>query len=183
MEDDLRIMLFSIVLPLAGMIANAITQIVSYRFFNMGYLNSLLIGPASGILFVVIIGLFFSDRNSVNYWDSGLVLVGALTIYLAAAFSFLIVVTAGESSIRIRMLREFATFPQGLTLNQLLERYNDIVILELRLERLQSHGKIKLVDGRYFLQSRSLHFIALLFKGLKLLLLKQSSEFESVRSD
>jgi hypothetical protein len=59
----------------------------------------------------------------------------------------------GETARRIRMLRELAAAPEGLTFEEMVHRYSAQEILERRLERLSAAGQISETDGRLVLTS------------------------------
>jgi hypothetical protein len=55
-----------------------------------------------------------------------------------------------ETSVRMRLVREIAAGgPNGISLQELLGRYNDQIMVDLRLRRLVGSGDIAQKDGRY----------------------------------
>src|SRR5262249_4735866 len=94
-----------------------------------------------------------------------------------AAFLYFGVVNVGESSIRVRLLRELSKSAGPTVEKDLLHTYNDGIILRIRLGRMVRNGQVSLAGDRYRLQSRTLARIAGIVFGLKKLLLGRSSEF------
>lgn len=67
--------------------------------------------------------------------------------------------------------------PDGLTYEQVLERYNGQSQVEARLTRLLGGGQIVLRDGRYRIGKPVMLLIARVMVALKRLLLGKPSEF------
>lgn len=98
------------------------------------------------------------NANFVN----GLVgLILALSLYGLLSFLYvLFVVGPYETSIRIRIIREFfSVAPRRISYTQLLERYDNKVIIQKRLNRLLKAEKIS-CDGKYYRIQRRLLFFS-----------------------
>lgn len=77
-------------------------------------------------------------------------LVSFMLYSLMCYFYVLYVYGIYESSIRIRIMRElYEALPKGLTLEELLNRYNADYILRTRLERLVGSGQV-IYDGAVY---------------------------------
>lgn len=70
------------------------------------------------------------------------IMLSVLLYGLAAFFYILWIFGPYETSVRYRVLRELGLAPTGLTLNELLERYNGRMILDTRLHRLVAAGDV-----------------------------------------
>ena len=84
----------------------------------------------------------------------------------------------GETARRIRMLRELASAPEGLTFEEMVHRYSAQEILERRLERLSAAGQISETDGRLVLTSRTVLLSARLVGLAKQLIFGGRSELD-----
>lgn len=82
----------------------------------------------------------------MGYSTSGLLLSLICSFFIFVILTFVYAgATYGmyESSLRIRLLREIAAGDdQGISLNELLERYNAQILLQTRLARLMSSGEL-----------------------------------------
>jgi hypothetical protein len=84
----------------------------------------------------------------------------------------------GETARRIRMLRELAAAPEGLTFEEMVERYSAQEILERRLERLSAAGQISETDGRLVLTSGTILLSARLVGLAKQIIFGGRSELD-----
>jgi hypothetical protein len=84
----------------------------------------------------------------------------------------------GETARRIRMLRELAAAPEGLTFEEMVQRYSAQEILERRLERLSAAGQISETDGRLVLTSRTILLSARLIALAKQIIFGGRSELD-----
>lgn len=135
----------------------------------MAYAVSLVIGLCCAIAFSFLLLFRISPVET---------LIG-LIAYGAWWFSFLNLVQALESSLRVRLLAEVRAAGGRISLAKLAQRYDDATLLRLRLQRLRAGGAIVERDGRLHVVSPGLRAIAGFFRLLKRTLIGQSSEFES----
>lgn len=85
----------------------------------------------------------------------------------------------GETARRVRIVREIHEAGEGgLTMEEILRRYDAREIFDRRLARLTGTGQIVLRDGRYRIASPVLTLMARGVLFLKMLLLRTASEFE-----
>lgn len=140
-----------VALPVICLLINVLVQILSFRFaVKKGLLNSIFIGFFAGFLSLVVIEFQFK-------------LVSVLTntvIYALLGYCYFHFVGLGETARRIRMLIELYQSGDGLTMDEILSRYNAEEIVEKRLNRLISNGQLISRDGRYFVGKPAVLFIA-----------------------
>jgi hypothetical protein len=163
----------------AGVTANLLVHLVTYRMTGR-YVRSAIAGFGAGSTIMAMGEALRFAAHPVGWLEGVVLLAGDFTIYGCAAFLFFNFINAGESSIRIRILRELRTGGGPLTEAALLKIYNDRIILDTRLGRMISNGQIECIDGRYRLVAHTLLRPAKLFRFLKWLLLGRTSEFDSV---
>lgn len=85
----------------------------------------------------------------------------------------------GETARRVRIVRElYEAGEGGLTMAEIMQRYDAREIFDRRLARLTGTGQIVLRDGRYRIASPVLTLMARGVLFLKVLLLRTASEFE-----
>ncbi len=75
-------------------------------------------------------------------------------------------------------MRELYDSPGGLTMEELLKRYNATDIFAVRMERLIANRQLVYKDGRYFIGLRAMLLISKTIVALKQLLLSKTSEFD-----
>jgi hypothetical protein len=155
---------------------NVVAQIVMHRA-TQGYVRSFLVGFATGLV-VLLAGetLRLSSRPSSSL-EAVVVIAADGLLYACGVFLYFGVVNVGESSIRVRLLRELSKSAGPTSEKELLLSYNDGSILRIRLGRMVRNGQVSLEGARYRLQSRPLAHIAAVVFGLKILVLGRSSEF------
>jgi hypothetical protein len=101
--------------------------------------------------FVVLL-VWFDFTIEWVYVCSGMLSYGLLS------YCYFHFVNLGETARRIRLLREIASSKQGLTIEQILVRYNSKEMYQKRLARLTKSGQLKLNDQKAFLAGKQLLF-------------------------
>lgn len=160
----------------SALAVDLVVHLLAYRI-TRGYRLSILAGFAAGFLFLGTNEAFRLAALPGRWGENLTLLAGDSIIYICAAFLFFNFINAGETSIRVRILRELRGEQGTLSEEELLARYNDQIILRTRLERLLSGSQIEFVDGRYRLLTPTLTRLEWGFSLLKRLLLRQTSEF------
>jgi len=110
-----------------------------------------------------------------DFW--GYLICNAL-IYACLSYNYFHFVNLGETARRIRIIREIYDSPNGLTKEEILQRYNAREILGLRMGRLLSKGQIHLKEGRYFINNPTMLAISNIIIFLKKAILGKVSEFD-----
>lgn len=91
-----------------------------------------------------------NSGGDAGFWVTVFCVVISSMIYTFICFFYVLYVFGiYESSIRIRLLRELDACPQGMTLPELLKRYNARLILETRLKRFVGAGEL-IIDGERY---------------------------------
>jgi hypothetical protein len=170
---------FQVGIPVLGLALNVLSHIVIVRWRRQrSLLRAVILGFLLGGLMVVILegGLFFSlriDRPAMG-WNT----LTNLLIYVILSYGYFHFVNLGETARRIRILREIAEAPTGLSVAELLTRYNARQIVEIRLRRLLQNGQICVQADRYIIGKPVMLSMAYTIVWLKRLMLGKSSEFE-----
>ncbi len=140
-----------------------VIQFVWFRFISEG-------GVLKWIMALFILGSFvnaglfvvFSGNMFFQTWAyHALLLLLSWGIYALLSFLYVLCVFGPyESSIRLRLIRElYRRYPQGLTLGELYERYNNRVILNRRIARLLAARSITVCGGKYRVTNRPSFFM------------------------
>ena len=77
----------------------------------------------------------------------------------------------GVSSLRVRLLDELDQSVDGLTMSEILERYNSREIIKNRVEKLEKIGQLIRKDDRYFVGRSTALLMVKILELLKLIVL------------
>jgi hypothetical protein len=144
--------LWAILMASLAVAANMAGQIMAYRLLpaNGKLFKSQIAGALIGGLVLAL--LLSAAPGAVVSADAA---IADALLYLAFCYVYFHWNNMGETARRIRMLRELAAAPEGLTFEDMVARYSAQEILERRLERLTAADQISESDGRLVLTSRS----------------------------
>jgi hypothetical protein len=158
-----------------AVVANTAGQIAAYRLLRSSgrLFKSQLAGTLVGGL---VLGLLV-NRGPEGALPADVATADAL-LYAAFCYVYFHWNNMGETARRIRMLRELAAAPEGLTVQEMVRRYSAREILERRLERLSAAGQISETDGRLVLTSRAVLLSAQLVGLVKLIVFGGRSELD-----
>ena len=174
----------ALVLLAAGsaVLVNIVAQVLVHRFsvqrvapegrLVLSLLAGFLGGTATLVFAVVLVRSSFGPNDDI-WWHAA----AALLIYIAGSFSFLCLVSAGETSVRVEILRQLKGSATGLTPKELDAAYGNSILIRTRLDRLIEAHAIRIDRGRYQLASKSLVVVASVFRLAKLVLFGVTNEF------
>ena len=144
--------------PFIALAANVITQVTVFRFFSrIGLLRSLFFGFACGLPVLLLIRPGVAPANN-------------LAIYVLLSYCYFHFVNMGETARRIRILTELMSAREGLSLREILERYNSKDIVECRLARLVNTGQVIYKNGKYYAGNSAMLAIAVAAAAAKRLI-------------
>ncbi|MFC1692237.1 hypothetical protein ACFL1R_01885 [Candidatus Latescibacterota bacterium] len=166
-----------VISPLAGLMIDVITQLLICRNIkSIGLLKSIFIGFFCGCITVFIIEILYFLTYEPGIMDfSGSLILNSIT-YGAFGYGYFHFINLGETARRIRILRELSESENGLTRDELLERYNASAIINIRIRRMINNNQIVLRDGRYYLGKPIMLYMAKAIVIMKLFLLGRKSE-------
>jgi predicted transcriptional regulator len=98
--------------------------------------------------------------------------------YSALGYCYFHFVNLGETARRIRLLSELNESKNGLSVDEILQRYNAKEIIENRLSRLLKSGQVIHKDNRYYIGKPVMLFMSKMIVLAKLFILGKSSEFD-----
>jgi len=115
----------NVICPLLGLLINAISQVLLCRYARgFGLLKSIFVGFGCGFIMVISIEAanYFTTAVSIAH------LLGQLFVcmitYGALSYCYFHFVNLGETARRIRILRELYDSKDGLSMKEILIRYN-----------------------------------------------------------
>lgn len=153
-----------------GLGINVTCQVFISRYINrFGLLKSIFVGFAVGAISLLAIELYSSNHISS-------VLVNIIT-YSALGYCYFHFVNLGETARRIRLIMELVDLESGLSVEEILQRYNAKEIVTRRLGRLIKNGQIICKNNRYYIGSPLMLLISRLILSLKIIILSKKSEF------
>tara|TARA_Y100000588_G_scaffold63512_1_gene63044 strand:+ start:2466 stop:2978 length:513 start_codon:yes stop_codon:yes gene_type:complete len=145
-------------------LAGVCTQVYVYRSnFNRTVAGSIIIGFGVGCIPLIGIGYWLREQISMDG------VVAVMLIYLCAGYSFFHANNMGETSRRVRISLELANAPEGLTYEQILNRYNSNTQVQRRLARLLEAGDIEQSGTAICLKKRRIlvmYYVVYFFKHL-----------------
>jgi len=166
-------------IPVLGLAVNVMAQILSVRLIpGLGLLKSVFAGFAAGGLGVLSAELYLSDWPSIHGAEVLPMIIANMIIYGALGYCYFHFINLGITARRIRILRELYASGSGLSLKELLMRYNAGDMINKRLERLLGSGQIVLRDDKYHIGKPVMLIMSKTIVAMKLVILGEKSEFD-----
>jgi membrane-bound ClpP family serine protease len=141
------------------------------------YSGKRIYGYLLGLLVVVITVPIFLSIFRTSTFSFYQYLIG-FGLALMWWFIYLNLVQSVESSMRVRILREFRKRSGATNPDEIKETYNDETLIRMRLERLEQAGAILYSGEEWSLRSRQLEIASKSITIIKKLLLNRSSQFD-----
>jgi len=156
--------------PLVGLCVSVVVQILSCRYgAKVTLFKSIFIGFGAGMAFFMIPG--FEE-------DFVYVLATDLIAYSAFGYCYFHFINLGETARRIRIMRELYDSDGGLSMEEILEKYNAKEMVRMRINRLVSKKQILDKAGRYYIGNSTMLLMSKAIVMMKLLVLGKKSEFD-----
>ena len=167
--------LSALLIATLAVIANMAAQIAAYRLLRSA--GRLFKSQLAGALVGAVVLAVLLGRGAAGRFSADIATADAL-LYASFCYVYFHWNNMGETARRIRMLRELAGAPGGLSFDELVRRYSAREILERRLERLAAAGQIRETDGRLVLTSRTVLLSARLVGLAKQIIFGGRSELD-----
>lgn len=161
-----------IAIPIFCLCVNVLVQIFIFRYMpNLGLLKSEYLGFGVGFVGILLFKfyIFLFHLRAIN--DFILIFIVDLMTYSALGYCYFHFVNLGETARRIRILRELYDAKEGLTIGEILERYNAQNIVQKRIDRLLNTEQIIIRNDRFYISHPTMLFIAKIITAMKLILL------------
>ncbi|MFC1558368.1 hypothetical protein ACFL40_03335 [candidate division KSB1 bacterium] len=167
-------------IPIFALIINICAHILLFRFISrIGLLIAVIISFFIGFFCLIAFEcyVFFS----VSQYTMGLIYLFTANgiIYSLLGYLYFQFVNLGETARRIRIMRELYSSKDGLSMEEILKRYNAKEIIGRRINRLVRANQVKCKNNKYYI--KGMPFILFLSKTIvtmKLILLGKRSEFD-----
>lgn len=180
MAEDLSILHFvHVICPLLGLLINAISQVILCRYArSFSLLRSIVAGFGCGFIMVISIQIVYYCATLFSVPHLMEQLCVCIITYAILSFCYFHFVNLGETARRIRILRELYDSEDGLSMEEILNRYNANNIIDKRISRLLSNGQIILKEDRYFPGNSTVLLMNKAMILMKLIILGKRSEFD-----
>lgn len=166
-------------IPIFGLAINVLSQIIIFRNFpKWGLLNSIFLGYVTGLLSLCTLEFYIFLIHSTLLKESVVIFIVHLVTYMSLGYCFFNFINLGETARRIRILRELFDAPEGLSLDEILRRYNAQEIIERRLQRLLKNSQIIVKNDIYYIGKPIMLWMARIVVAFKFILLGKKSEFD-----
>jgi hypothetical protein len=147
--------------PVAGLAVNVFMQILIFRCdLRHGLLRSIVLGFMAGLAFLFMEEFWILHMSLKLLRDPLSLLMVNLMTYCSLGYCYFHFINLGETARRIRILRELCDSKDGLPEDAILHRYNSRTVIANRIARLINTGQVQLKDGKYYIGSPTMLFIA-----------------------
>jgi len=165
--------------PLVGLCVSVVVQILSCRYgAKVTLFKSIFIGFGAGMAVVLCMGLYAFFMIPGFEEDFVYVLATDLIAYSAFGYCYFHFINLGETARRIRIMRELYDSDGGLSMEEILEKYNAKEMVRMRINRLVSKKQILDKAGRYYIGNSTMLLMSKAIVMMKLLVLGKKSEFD-----
>jgi hypothetical protein len=165
--------------PVAGLVSNALAQIVVAHVFRKQIGKSILAGILCGFgVTLAVTWLGATKEPDVGWQFFDVWLLGVAT-YLALSFGFWVFLNLNITSIRIRILRELFRAGGSIALADFLGLYSPAERLHRRIQRLEKGGQLIRIGDCWRLGSWQVLLIARCIEALRTLVLPPRSYHHS----
>lgn len=167
----------NLVMPLLGLGANVISQLLLLRWARFRLLPSLFCGFFLGFLVVFFLdSLTYLSLKRLISAEFVYLLLTNIIIYGLLGYCYFHFINAGETGRRVRIILELYQAGNGLTLEEILKRYSAAEVIDKRLKRLLDNRQIFQKDDRYFVNRSLMLYVTKLMIMAKLFILGKESE-------
>lgn len=165
--------------PIVGLLVNVLIQTTSFQYIRgLGLFKSIALGFTAGFLTVFILEFYrYFDLPAMESEFFYILCVNLIT-YILLGYCYWAYINLGETSLRIRILREMYETQKALPIEKLFSIYNPDNMFEIRMSRLLKYNQIVCKNDRYFIGKSILLLIAKAIVIIKLMIIGKKSEFD-----
>jgi len=167
---------FIVVASLAGLLADALVQILSARIFGVARLVwSIASGFITGLAATLLVFSYGMAAYETSASVVPLIIVSALT-YLSLGFCYWAFINLNITSLRIRVLKEIRHAPaQFVRHDDLIKIYNFQDVVDRRIARLLGFGHLARSGNRLVVARRELLYLSRILRLARILILPNGS--------
>jgi hypothetical protein len=159
-----------------GLGGNVISQLLLLRLARFRLLPSLFAGFFLGFFVILFLELFnYLPPNGLIFSEFIYTLLTNFIIYGLLGYCYFHFINLGETGRRIRIMLELHQAGNGLTLEEILQRYSAQDVIDNRLKRLLNNKQILQKDNRYFVNRSLILYITKLMVMAKLFIIGKKS--------
>ena len=159
-----------------------IAQILGVRHVNrLTYYKSVIFGFLCGFISILIFELLFIFNASEISIDLLAVSMVNLITYSLFGLCYFAFINGSASALRIRLLREIYDSNNGLTIDEILMRYNSKEIVDRRIQKLERKKQITCKNERYYVIKSVTLGIVLTKEFLSLLVLGKKPRINFIK--
>ena len=167
----------NIIFLLAALIVNILTQVGLLRCLSkMGLLKSIFLGFFAGIFSLLALEFYIFSVYPGPLQDFIADVLVSFMTYSALGYCYFHFINLGETARRVRIVRELLDAKEGISLDEILKRYNAEEIINRRLVRLVEANQVVFKDNKYFINGVIVLLMAKILSFFKLLLLNKKTE-------
>ena len=145
---------------------------------NFGLLKSEYVGFIAGLITLVFLHAYSFAEYFQPAADICPITIVNLLIYGSLGYCHFHFINLCLTARRIRLVRDIYKSANGLTISEILERYNAKNMVQIRLKRLLDSGQIVFLDGKYYIGKPFILFAANCMVALKQLFLGKRSGYD-----
>lgn len=167
--------------PLAGLAGDVLLHVtISHIAPGIGFLLRAALGLGAGAVVTAALSAVALGTHPVSVLDAAMLWLVAMLTFLALGFGYFNFVNLNVTSLRVRLLRELLEhYPNGLTREEIVQRYGAGTVLRLRLQRLVGSGHAIRRGDSYYLARRHVLLIAHVFTFLRRIVIPNTVESEA----
>ena len=159
-------------IPLFGLVIYSSSQLFGIRYVaGLSYLKSVVFGFGFGLFIVVSLELVFILSVVKSLSDSIALFVVSIITYCLLGLCYFAFINLPVSALRIRLLRELYESEKGITMKELLMRYNSKEIIEKRINRLINNRQIICKNERYYVKRSITLVMAVILELMRFIIL------------
>lgn len=165
-----------IIVPLAGLLCNAVVQVAAFRFLTRGSVGkSLFVGFLAGFLVSLFLEYcLYVPSGGSEFW---FLAATNVVIYICVSYCYFGIIGLALS-LRIRILDIVDRDPAGPSYEKIAEQFDSKGLFEKRISRLVQNGQVRKEKGRYYSVDSAFLRIARLNVFVKKILVGKTSEFD-----
>jgi hypothetical protein len=162
---------FHVFTPFIGLTVSIITQFVGLRSFaKISFYKSVFVGLIFGLLSVIGLEVYFFIIENRDAIDLVAISIVNIFCFIVMQSCFFLIINTGVSALRVRFLDELSRAEKGLTVEEIIERYNPKEITQKRIEKLSAAKQIFCKENRYFVNRGLILLVAKVFDNMKFLI-------------
>ena len=158
-------------LPIVGLFISIVFQIIGLKnFSSLNFYTSVLFGFFWGLLTLIGFEIYLTFFQ--NNFNSDFLAIGFINFfcYLIMQICYFLLINMGMSALRVRVLEELNQSYNGLTMDEIVERYSSKEIVQKRIDKLTAAKQIFIQGNRCFINKKSVLLVAKFYDTMKLII-------------